>query len=342
MRPVAAAVLTLSTPDAAEPAVVLFHRAAAAMAAGSGPTERHRRRQLLAPGRRQCRRYGRLGPVRQEHRQQPTWWGIATSRAARSSAPTATEDFSSMKIRHRHERSQASVAGHCSVLTFLFLSAGCGDGAPPVPDWVHVQRITGKVTLANGSPLGQGKIVLTPQQDSSEEPLSGWLDSDGTFTLMESQGLAISHGEFLVHIEPLTFPKEFVKSPHGTSDWRSCRRDSSRSPPNTRSRRPRRSRSPSAPTPRRSRRSCSSRDVPDEFLDHLQGPTHARTPSRVPPKHLGAGRRHRGFSEPRQGRRGEVTAPTRRRRARTTWSASPSSGSAGGAWSMSAGFTDAR
>lgn len=117
-----------------------------------------------------------------------------------------------MRDKLRHERSQASAAGLCGVLTLLFLSAGCGIGGPAAPDWAHIQRVTGKVTMRNGEPVGQGKIVLTPQQEP-KEPLSGWLDTDGTFTLMESQGHAISHGEFLVHIEPLTFPKESIKSP---------------------------------------------------------------------------------------------------------------------------------
>ena len=117
-----------------------------------------------------------------------------------------------MRDTLRHRRSQASAAGLGGVLTILFLAAGCGNGTRPVPDWAHIQRVTGKVTMRNGEPVGQGKIVLTPQQEP-KEPLSGWLDSDGTFTLMESQGQTISHGEFLVHIEPLTLPTESVKSP---------------------------------------------------------------------------------------------------------------------------------
>jgi hypothetical protein len=117
-----------------------------------------------------------------------------------------------MRDRLRHERSQAFAAGICGVLTCLSLSAGCGTGAPPVPDGAHVQRITGKVTTGKGEPVGAGKVVLTPQQEP-REPLSGWLDSDGSFTLMESQGLAISHGEFLVHIEPPALPNELDKSP---------------------------------------------------------------------------------------------------------------------------------
>jgi hypothetical protein len=115
-----------------------------------------------------------------------------------------------MRDRLRHERSQAFAAGICGVLTCLSLSAGCGTGAPPVPDGAHVQRITGKVTTGKGEPVGAGKVVLTPQQEP-REPLSGWLDSDGSFTLMESQGLAVSHGEFLVHIEPPALPNELVK-----------------------------------------------------------------------------------------------------------------------------------
>jgi len=110
----------------------------------------------------------------------------------------------------RHKRSQTSAAGLGGVLTLLFLSAGCGTSAEP--DWAHIQRVTGKVTMRNGEPVGRGKIVLTPQQ-GPKEPLSAWLDSDGTFTLMESKGPAIFHGEFLVHIEPLTLPTEAVKSP---------------------------------------------------------------------------------------------------------------------------------
>ena len=118
----------------------------------------------------------------------------------------------------RHERSKRSAAGRCGVLALLFLFAGCSNANPaiPVPAWAHVQRVTGKVTAADGAPVSGGKIVLTPQQEP-REPLSGWLDSDGSFTLMENQGLGISHGEFLVHIEPLKSLKAALKSPQSQS-----------------------------------------------------------------------------------------------------------------------------
>ncbi len=93
------------------------------------------------------------------------------------------------------------------ILTIPLLLAGCGDKAASVPEGLHLQRVTGKVTLSNGTPLSQGKIVLTPANGGAE-PMSGWLDSDGTFTLMEGNGLKIAHGEFLVHIEPPKIPTD--------------------------------------------------------------------------------------------------------------------------------------
>ncbi len=105
----------------------------------------------------------------------------------------------------RNRRSRMSEARLLGVLALLFPSAGCGNPVMPVPEWAHVQRVTGKVVMGDGRPLSDGKVVLTPQQEP-REPLTAWLDSDGTFTLMEGQGLAISRGEFLVHVEPLALP----------------------------------------------------------------------------------------------------------------------------------------
>lgn len=93
------------------------------------------------------------------------------------------------------------------ILAIPLVLAGCGENTPDVPEGMHFQRVTGTVNLGNGTPLSQGKIVLTPV-DGSTEPMSGWLDSDGIFTLMEGKGLTIAHGEFLVHFEPPKIPTD--------------------------------------------------------------------------------------------------------------------------------------
>jgi hypothetical protein len=117
--------------------------------------------------------------------------------------------FPTMRDAYNRDRfSHATIPP--AVLFLPLLIAGCGGGAPPVPEGMHLQFVRGKVTLANGTPLSQGKLVLTPKE--AGQPLSGWLDSDGTFTLMEGQGLTISHGEFTVHIEPPSLPPDLTKT----------------------------------------------------------------------------------------------------------------------------------
>ena len=114
-----------------------------------------------------------------------------------------------MRNRPRREQSLTRSAVLFASLTLCGLDLGCGESPPAVPEGMHLQSVRGLVMQANGAPLSQGKIVLTPQQESGK-PLTGWVDSDGTFTLMEGQGLAISHGEFTVHIEPPPLPPDLA------------------------------------------------------------------------------------------------------------------------------------
>lgn len=84
-----------------------------------------------------------------------------------------------------------------AVLTNL---AGCGggSGAPPV---VTVHEVKGQVLLADGKPLGGGRIYFVPKDGTTTS--EGVIGADGTFSLTTgNSGSGAPPGEYKVRIEP--------------------------------------------------------------------------------------------------------------------------------------------
>lgn len=67
-----------------------------------------------------------------------------------------------------------------SILLLLSLSLGCG-GAKPKPPPKTV-AVSGKVTLASGTPVTAGRIIFKPQSPGMQEAIAD-IGSDGKYSL---------------------------------------------------------------------------------------------------------------------------------------------------------------
>lgn len=78
----------------------------------------------------------------------------------------------------------------------MILMVGCGGGPPPKPPGVEV---SGKLVLANGSPLSGGTLVLRPV--AGLHGASAQIQKDGTFTLLDPSGAkSVVPGKYQVFV----------------------------------------------------------------------------------------------------------------------------------------------
>lgn len=74
--------------------------------------------------------------------------------------------------------------------------AGCGrSGPPPKPQAV---KVSGKILLHNGSPLTGGMLILRPESGLYGATAS--IQSDGTFTLQDSESETVVPGKYQVFV----------------------------------------------------------------------------------------------------------------------------------------------
>jgi len=74
--------------------------------------------------------------------------------------------------------------------------AGCGEsGPPPKPEGV---KVSGKVLMPNGSPLGGGTLILRPE--AGLYGATAQIQSDGTFTLQDAGGESVIPGRYQVFV----------------------------------------------------------------------------------------------------------------------------------------------
>jgi hypothetical protein len=112
--------------------------------------------------------------------------------------------MSQTQLFHRSERLLHPL--RFAMLSFVLVGCalGSGCGSADGPTVVKVYPVTGKVVLANGSPLKGGHIWLVPTKDSVMNS-SGEIGPDGTFTISTGpSGDGAPPGEFKVRIEPAT------------------------------------------------------------------------------------------------------------------------------------------
>jgi hypothetical protein len=80
----------------------------------------------------------------------------------------------------------------------LLGSHGCGD--PNTVASLKVHPVTGKVLLADGTPLKSGQVVLVSDERGME--FSGTIGPDGTFAIKTNYGDGAPEGKYSVRIDP--------------------------------------------------------------------------------------------------------------------------------------------
>jgi len=75
------------------------------------------------------------------------------------------------------------VSGIASLLLTVMVLVGCGNSQP------SNTIVSGRLEVAGGIPLGEGKLILVPEDPlPGQNPAGATINSDGTFTCYSSSG----------------------------------------------------------------------------------------------------------------------------------------------------------
>lgn len=108
------------------------------------------------------------------------------------------QDHDTTRNVPRLRRPVSRLWGVAAVLVTL---AGCGGDTGASPNQA-VYPVTGKVLLASGKPLTEGKVVFLPKQEKGL-PAQGEIGADGAFTLRTVDGReGAAAGEYGIKIVP--------------------------------------------------------------------------------------------------------------------------------------------